>query len=64
MNGYKTIIAAAVALAAEVSRLAGLDIDVAGVTNSVVTIAGLVGAIVFRYTASRDIKRGGLLQKD
>lgn len=64
MNGYKTIIAAGVALLAEVSRMAGVEVDVAGVTNGVVAIAATAASIWFRYNATRDIRRGGKLQKE
>jgi uncharacterized membrane protein len=47
MDGYKTLIGALVAAAAQVLALAGIQIeDVAGVTNAVVTLVGL-GIVVY-----------------
>lgn len=54
MDGYKTLIGALVAAAAQVLALAGIQIeDVAGVTNAVVTLAGVALAIYGRLAARR-----------
>lgn len=64
INGYRTIIAAAVALVAALAGELGFEFDWEGLTNSVVTIAALFATIWFRWTATRDIRRGGALRKD
>lgn len=51
LNGYRTIIAAAVALLGEVLRQSGIEIDANEITNSVMIIGGAVGAIYFRMNA-------------
>lgn len=48
LNGYRTIIAAAVALLGEVLRLFEVEIDTEGVTNSVMIIGGTAAAIYYR----------------
>ena len=53
LNGYRTIIAAAVALLGEVLRQAGVEIDTDGITNSVMIIGGAVGAIYYRTQAGK-----------
>ena len=53
MEGYRTLIGALVAAAAQVLALAGIQIeDVAGVTNAVVTLVGL-GIVVYGRLAAR-----------
>jgi uncharacterized membrane protein len=53
MDGYKTLIGALVAAAAQVLALAGIQIeDVAGVTNAVVTLVGL-GIVVYGRLKAR-----------
>ena len=64
LEGYRTIIAAGIALLSAIAAQAGFQFDVDGLNNAVITIAGLVGAIWFRWTATRDIRRGGSLRKD
>ena len=51
LNGYRTIIAAAVALLGEVLRQFDVTIDAAGLTNSIMVIGGAVGAMYFRAKA-------------
>ena len=51
LAGYRTIIAAAVALLGEVLRQFDVTIDAEGITNSVMIIGGAVGAIYFRTQA-------------
>ena len=52
MSRYKTLIGAAVALAAELARLAGVDIgDQQGLVNSILVIGGVVLAIYGRLVA-------------
>lgn len=61
MDGYKTLIGALVAAAAQVLALAGIQIeDVAGVTNAVVTLVGL-GIVV--YGRLKATKPGPLAKK-
>jgi hypothetical protein len=50
-TGYRTIIAAAVALLGEVLRQFDISIDAEGLTNSIMVVAGSVGAIYFRTQA-------------
>lgn len=58
LEGYRTIIAAAVALTAEILRLWGIEIDVGGLTNSVVILLGTGAAIGFKLAANRRKKNG------
>lgn len=54
-EGYRTMIAAAIALLAEVLRRVGLEIDAAGVdglVNSIVIIGSTLAAIVFKVKAN------------
>ena len=51
LQGFRTIIAAAVALLGEVLRQFDVSIDAEGITNSVMIIGGAVGAIYFRTQA-------------
>lgn len=51
LQGYRTFIAAAVALLGEALRLSGIDIDTSGLTESIMVIGGTVGAIYFRAIA-------------
>jgi len=57
LAGYRTIIAAAVALIAEVLQLLGVDIagDQTAIVNGVLVIGGAVGAIVFRFKATQTV---------
>lgn len=61
MNGYRTIIAAAVGLLAALLREAGIELDEDGLTNSIMILGGLAGAIYYRWSARRNL-RGGDLQ--
>jgi hypothetical protein len=56
LAGYRTIIAAAVALLGEVLRQFDIPLDAEGVTNSVMIIGGAVGAIWFRVKAQPKAK--------
>lgn len=56
LGGYKTLIGAIVALAAEGARLAGVDIgDQEGLVNSILVIFGGILAIYGRMKASGPI---------
>ena len=56
LEGYKTLIGAIVALAAEGARLAGVDIgDQQGLVNSILVIFGGILAIYGRLNASGPI---------
>lgn len=56
LEGYKTLIGAIVALAAEGARLAGVDIgDQQGLVNSILVILGGILAIYGRMKASGPI---------
>jgi hypothetical protein len=56
LEGYKTLIGAIVALAAEGARLAGVDIgDQQGLVNSILVIFGGILAIYGRMKASGPI---------
>jgi len=48
LTGYRTIIAAAVALLGEVLRQMDVTIDAEGITNSIMIIGGAIGAMYFR----------------
>lgn len=51
LAGYRTIIAAAVALLGEIGRQFGVDLDTDGLVNSIMVIGGAVGAIYYRTKA-------------
>ena len=51
LAGYRTIIAAAVALLGEVLRQFDITLDAEGVTNSVMIIGGAAAAIYYRTQA-------------
>ena len=51
LAGYRTIIAAAIALMGEVGRQFGIDFDTDGLVNAVMVIGGTVGAIYYRTKA-------------
>jgi len=51
LAGYRTIIAASVALLGEILRQAGVEIDTAGITNSIMIIGGAAAAIYYRLKA-------------
>jgi hypothetical protein len=53
LNGYRTIISAAVALLGALMREFQIEIDTEGLTNSIMIIGGLVGAIFFRWNATK-----------
>lgn len=56
LTGFRTIIAAAVALIAELLRLIGVEIDAAGqegLVNSIVTVLGIISAIGFKVAANK-----------
>ena len=48
LTGYRTMIAAAVALLGEVLRQFDISLDTEGITNSVMIIGGAVAAIYYR----------------
>jgi len=64
LNGYKTLIGAAIALLAEGARLAGfnLEVDPAGLANGIVAMVGAVLAIYGRIVATKRIPGGEALQ--
>ena len=51
LAGYRTIIAAAVALLGEVLRQMDITIDAENLTNSIMIIGGAIGAIYYRTQA-------------
>ena len=51
LQGYRTIVAASVALLGEILRQFDVTVDAEGLTNSIMIIAGTVGAIYFRTQA-------------
>jgi uncharacterized membrane protein len=51
LAGYRTIIAAVVALLGEVGRQFGVDFDTDGLVNSIMIIGGTIGAIYYRTKA-------------
>lgn len=51
LQGYRTIISAAVVLLAEVLRQFGVELDQEGLTTSIMVIGGAVGAIYYRTKA-------------
>ena len=54
LNGYKTLIGAAVAFAAEMARLAGVDLgDQAGLINGILVLGGAGLAIYGRIAATK-----------
>lgn len=59
LSGYKTLIGAAVALAAEIARLFGVEIgDQDGLVNSIIVIGGVALAVYGRIAATRNLKTG------
>lgn len=48
LQGYRTMIAAGVALLGEILRQFGIELDNEGLTNSIMIIGGALGAIYFR----------------
>ena len=62
MDGYKTLIGALVVALAQLLALVGIQIeDVAGVTNAVVTLAG-VGLVIYGRLKAR--RPGPLAKKE
>ena len=53
MEGYRTFIAAAVALLGEGLKLVRIEIDTKGVMEAIMIVGGLVGTIIFRYKATK-----------
>ena len=51
LAGYRTMIAAGVALLGEILRQFDISLDTEGVTNSVMIIGGAIGAIYYRTKA-------------
>lgn len=61
MEGYKTLIGAGVAFAAQVAALSGVDIgDSEGLTTSIITVGGAMLAIYGRVKATKKIGGGDL----
>jgi len=61
MNGYKTLIGAGVAFAAQLLALVGVDLgDQEGLTTAIVTIGGALLAIYGRVTATKKLGGGSL----
>lgn len=61
LDGYKTIIGAAVAFAATAAKLAGFDIgDAGGWANDVIALVGSAFAIYGRIVATRRLSGGNL----
>ena len=64
MNGYKTIIGAAIAMLAAILSAAGVDIgtiDMPALGNQIAGVIGGVIAIYGRIVATKNIKTGGSL---
>jgi hypothetical protein len=61
LTGYRTIIAAAVALVGALLKQTGLDIDDDGITTTVMTIAGAGAAMYYRWKATTNLQSGGPL---
>ena len=54
LNGYKTLIGAAIAFLAEMARLAGIDLgDQAGLVNGIMVLGGAALAVYGRITATK-----------
>ena len=53
LTGYRTYISIVVALLSTVSESVGLEFDVEGVDNALVTLASLSAAIYYRYKATK-----------
>jgi hypothetical protein len=53
LEGYRTIIAAAVALLGAALKQAGIEIDTDGVVTAVMTLGGAGGAIYYRIKATK-----------
>lgn len=51
LAGYRTIIAAVIALLGEIGRQFNVDLDTDGLLNSVMIIGGTIGAIYYRTKA-------------
>lgn len=65
MSGYRTLIAAAVALLGEALKLAGIEISVAdqeGLVNTVMVVGGILAAIYYRIRATRRVGSRGSLR--
>jgi len=63
VSGYRTLIAAAIALLGELLRLAGVDVDLAdqeGLVNTVMIVGGIIATIWFRIRARRRVGGGAL----
>ena len=53
LEGYRTLIGICVAALAQVAGMLGIEFDVLGVTNSILTLAALALALYGRLAASR-----------
>lgn len=61
MSGYRTIIAAAIALLSEVLGLYGIKLELGEADiNAIVTVVGILATIVFRLLATRRVRGGDL----
>lgn len=61
MIGYRTIVAAAIALLSEVLGLYGIKLELGEAdVNAIVTVVGLLATIVFRVIATRRVRGGDL----
>lgn len=55
LTGYRTMIAAAVALLGEILRQFGFELDGDGLTNSIMVIGGTLAAIYYRWKATTNL---------
>ncbi len=58
MSGYRTLIAAVVALLGELLRLAGVELgpgEQEGLVNTIMVVGGILAAIWFRIQARRRV---------
>lgn len=61
MSGYRTIIAALVALLSQILAMYGIQFEVGEAdVNAIVTVVGLLATIWFRVRATRQARGGSL----
>lgn len=61
LNGYKTIIGAAVAAVAGIATIFGIDIgDQEMLVNGIIVVGGAVMAVVGRFIATKKVGGGSL----
>ena len=55
LNGYRTIIFAAVSLLGSIMAQLGVELDSAGLTEAIMQLGGAIGAIYFRVIATKGL---------